>query len=97
MKHAYLIPPAEQELTESFSFYQSCAPNLGALFLDCFQSALQHVQRRPRAWPVLCADVRRKRFARFPYAIVYREYPDRIVVLAIMHLHRRPEYWTDRM
>jgi len=97
MKPACLIPPAEEELTEAFPFYQSRAMNLGALFLECFQTALRHVQRHPAAWPVVHANVRRKRIARFPYAILYREYPDKIVVLAIMHLHRRPGYWSDRL
>ena len=97
MKRIDLIPPAEQELTEAFLFYQSRAENLGALFLACFQSAVGHVQRRPAAWPVLRAGVRRKCLARFPYAVLYREYPDAIIVLAVMHLHRRPDYWTARL
>jgi hypothetical protein len=32
-----------------------------------------------------------------PYAVIYREDADEIVVLAVMHLHRRPDYWTDRL
>jgi hypothetical protein len=97
MKRVCLIPPAEGELTEAFDFYQTRAPDLGSLFLACFQIAVKHIQRHPSAWPIIRAGVRQKRVTRFPYAVLYREYPDAIVVLAVMHLHRRPGYWADRL
>jgi hypothetical protein len=33
---------------------------------------------------------------RFPYAIAYQVYSDRVVVLAVVHGNRAPRYWMDR-
>jgi len=33
----------------------------------------------------------------FPYAVVYLEQPDRVWIVAIMHLKRRPGYWRKRL
>ena len=33
---------------------------------------------------------------RFPFGILYRVDPDEIVILAVMHLARQPDYWRDR-
>jgi hypothetical protein len=33
----------------------------------------------------------------FPYAIVHRDTPGRVIVVAIMHLKRQPFYWRHRI
>jgi len=33
---------------------------------------------------------------RFPYSIVYRVETEKVFVLAVAHLRRRPLYWRDR-
>lgn len=42
------------------------------------------------------AEIRRRRIERFPYAIVFVESADEYVVVAVMHLRRRPGYWLSR-
>lgn len=41
---------------------------------------------------------RRCLIAKFPYGIIYDFSPehDEIVIVAIAHLHRRPDYWVSR-
>jgi hypothetical protein len=34
---------------------------------------------------------------RFPYLILYLDYPDRIRILALAHTSRRPGYWKTRI
>ena len=34
---------------------------------------------------------------KFPYAVVYLELVDEIVVVAIAHSHRKPGYWRGRI
>jgi len=34
---------------------------------------------------------------RFPFAIIYRDTPEAIQVIAIAHGHRRPGYWKKRI
>ena len=43
------------------------------------------------------ARVRRRRLHRFPYAIVFAKTTTDYVVLAVMHLRRRPGYWLSRL
>jgi hypothetical protein len=42
-------------------------------------------------------EIRRSLFRRFPYGIVYQMLKTEAVVLAVMHLSRRPDYWTSRV
>jgi len=42
-------------------------------------------------------DIRRCLTNRFPYGILYSIESDRIFILAVMHLHRDPDYWKHRM
>ncbi len=39
---------------------------------------------------------RKLNFHRFPYAIVYSVRADALYIKAVMHLHRRPFYWSHR-
>ena len=96
MKRLVILLPAEQEMTEAAQFYASRAEHLGAIFLSEVEVALRRICSRPALCPMIRSGIRRKMLLRFPYAILYREDPDEIVVLAIMHLHRRPGYWKDR-
>jgi len=41
--------------------------------------------------------VRRCRLSRFPYALIYTIDNGDILVLAVAHLQRRPDYWRDRL
>jgi hypothetical protein len=34
---------------------------------------------------------------RFPYAVVYRDQPERIEIVAVANGARRPGYWRDRL
>jgi toxin ParE1/3/4 len=40
--------------------------------------------------------VRRCLLNRFPYGIIYSPESDVIFILAIMNLHRHPDYWKNR-
>ena len=39
---------------------------------------------------------RRRLLRRFPYGILYKEEESQIVIVAVMHLQRRPGYWRNR-
>ena len=32
----------------------------------------------------------------FPYAVIYVDQPDRVPIIAVMHMKRRPGYWRKR-
>lgn len=78
-------------------FYEHEAPHLGVDFLAKIESAVADVRQNPERWPDIGSGVRRRLAHRFPYAVLYKIDPDEIVVLAVMHLHRHPGYWINRM
>ena len=89
-------PEAEAELSEAVAFCERAEPSLGEEFSLEVRAAMRNVLSYPNAWPVLEGGVRRCLVNRFPYGILYSVEPDRIFVLAIMHLHRLPGYWKER-
>ena len=60
-------------------------------------AATDRIVRFPEAWHPLGEEVRRCRLARFPYGLIYTIDKGDILVLVVAHLHRRPDYWRDRL
>lgn len=92
-------PDVYHELEESRSWYEARAENLGIDFLDEVDRAIDAVCRAPQTWPWHEKELGVRRFLvhRFPYAVVYRHTSAAIQVIAVMHLHRHPDYWKHRM
>ncbi|MBF0262273.1 MAG: type II toxin-antitoxin system RelE/ParE family toxin [Magnetococcales bacterium] len=78
-------------------FYEGVSSGLGRAFLAEVLAALELVRRYPAAWNPLSANTRRCRLRRFPYGLIYHEDGSDILIVAVAHLHRRPEYWRDRL
>jgi len=89
-------PEAEKEFLEAIAYYEDCEPGLGEDFSIEVNSAVLNVLSYPNTWPILEEDVRRCLTNRFPYAVLYSVEPDRVYILAVMHLHRDPDYWKHR-
>jgi hypothetical protein len=70
---------------------------LGTEFAIEVRAALARIEEFPDAWQLLARRVRRYRLSRFPYGLVYTQLPSEIVLVAVMHLHRRPDYWKERL
>jgi len=96
MKSVRFLRPAELEMLDAARYYELQASGLGGDFLDKIDSAVQDIGMHPERWPVVRFNIRRRLMHRFPYALLYRIDPEEIVIQAIMHLHRRPDYWMNR-
>jgi toxin ParE1/3/4 len=96
MKPIRFLRPAELEMLDAARFYEEQASGLGADFLDAIDAAVRGLQEHPERWPVVGLGIRRRLVARFPYALLYRVEPEEVLILATMHLHRRPGYWIGR-
>ena len=90
-------PDAESEFNAAIDYYEDIEKGLGYDFsLEVF-SALERIIAFPKAWLVIEDGVRRSLVRRFPYGILYAEEKDKIYIVAVMHLHRDPEYWKHRI
>lgn len=96
MKYAF-HPEARVEFLAAIDFYEDREPGLGSDFAIEVRSIIENVFSFPRAWPILEDDIRRCQIRRFPYGIIYSQDEDVIFILAVMHLHRDPVYWKDRL
>lgn len=89
-------PSARIEIREAVEHYDAAQAGLGAEFLDEFEAGLQQIVALPHAWHPLGHGIRRYRLRRFAYGIIYQVREDEIVIYAVAHLHRRPDYWRER-
>ena len=96
MKYVF-HPEAEAEFLAAIDYYEGCEPGLGYDFSIEVHSTIENILSFPKAWPILEEDIRRCLTRRFPYGIVYSQDGDVIFILAVMHLHRDPDYWKDRL
>lgn len=96
MKSARLLLPAESEMIGASRYYEAQAKGLGQDFLKRIEAAVADIIEATERWPVIQDEIRRRLILRFPYAIYYRDDPDEIVILAIAHLKRHPNYWVSR-
>ena len=88
---------AEIELDQAIHWYGAQAPGLDNAFLIEVLSAADRIARFPDAWHPLGEGVRRCRLSRFPCGLIFTLDNGDILVLAFAHLHRRPDYWRDRL
>jgi len=90
-------PEAEAELNDAIDYYEDKERGLGYDFAVEVYATIQRITAFPEAWPVMKNDIRRSLVKRFPYGVLYSEGDEKIWVLAVMHLHRNPEYWKHRI
>jgi toxin ParE1/3/4 len=92
VKPLELHPRAVAEGVEAAAWYAERDPRVAARFGEELEATLGLIVEAPERWPNYL-DTRSALFPRFPYAILYRDEPERILVVAIAHAKRRPGYW----
>jgi len=88
---------AEAEFVNAIDYYEECEIGLGEDFSLEINSTIRNILAFPTAWPTIDGFVRRCLTHRFPYGVLYSIEQDCIFVLAVMHLHRHPDYWKKRL
>ena len=91
------IELAESELDRAIERYRAQARGLGDVFLTEVLEAVRRIERFPEAWHPLGNGIRRCRLRRFPYALIYVVKAGDVIILAVAHVHRRPDYWRERI
>lgn len=88
---------AETELLESIRHYEQERPGLGDEFLAEVRTLAARLLDYPGSGSPLFRDVRRARVRRFSYQLIYRVRQEALIVVAVMHLRRKPGYWKSRL
>ena len=84
-------------MTEAALFYEAAKTGLGDTFLDDIQHAIDTVRERPHLGVAVAYGFRRALLRRFPFSVIYALYDSEIVVVAVAHQRRSPNYWKGRV
>ena len=87
---------ATQELEDAVRFYELEYAGLGRSFKEEVKKAALRVAEYPKAWSIERGEVRKCLLHKFPYKLMYSVEEDHVLVIAIAHQHRNPDYWVGR-
>jgi plasmid stabilization system protein ParE len=90
-------PEAHAEMIEQARYYENKSHGLGSDFLDAVEESTRRIQQSPLAGSIERSNIRRRLVSGFPFTIFYEVQSDRIYIAAVMHQHRRPGYWRERV
>ena len=97
MKRHVFDPQADEEYTEALLYYTNIEAEVGERFYDEIESLISDIRKAPTRFRIIQGRVRRHLSQIFPYAVLYLDEPDRVVIVAVMHMHREPGYWRSRL
>jgi plasmid stabilization system protein ParE len=97
-----ILAEAEAEIESAWQYLRSQAPRLGPRFLDDLEETLDAVTQRPESFPKLetlpdDSPYRRALLSIFRYAVIFEILRGEILVVAVSHTSREPNYWLDRI
>ena len=97
MRSVEFHPDAQSEFISAAQFYERQTEGLGLDFIATVQRAYERLPEFPRSGAPFGRRLRRLLVPKFPYGLLYRVEPERIYIITVMHLHRRPRYWRSRL
>src|SRR5438876_10264179 len=76
-------PEAEDDIADSYDWYEIREPGLGEDFLRCVEACILGIQRHPNLYPFVVDAFRRALVRRFPFEIFYELGGDCIIIYAV--------------
>lgn len=96
-----MLAEAKAEVRSAANWYEKEREGLGGDFVVDLNLALDAIERAPEIYPEIETartkrNVRRYLLHRFPYMLIYELRQGEIIVVAVSHASRRPNYWLRR-
>jgi hypothetical protein len=88
---------AKSEFADSEEWYEGEQEGLGGQFYASVKAKITEIATHPVRFPMHGTGVRWCLVKRFPFAVIYELRPREVVIVAIMHTSRLPEYWRSRV
>ncbi len=92
-----VLPQALDELHDATGFYDNEHPETAARFIEEVDRVFELLSAHPHLGTPTRRNARRYALGRFPYKLIYRVEPERVVIVAVAHDRRRPWYWLKRI
>jgi plasmid stabilization system protein ParE len=97
VRRARFTKEARAEFLAQTAYYEAKRPGLGARFRREVEATAQRAAAFPLHGRPAAGDTRRRRVARFPFSLFYREAEDGILIHAVASDLQKPEYWLSRV
>lgn len=91
-----LTAEAREELREATRWYAERSKRAARRFVTAYKHARGLIEEAPERWAELEPGVRRVVLHKFPYSLLFAIEADVVVVLAVKHDKRHPDYWRER-
>lgn len=91
------LPEAAAEFYDTADQYEFRQEGLGARFRGEVLEVCRLIVQQPSLWRERSGGYRRVNCPVFPYYVAYFIRGDLILVAAVAHGHRHPDYWKDRL
>jgi plasmid stabilization system protein ParE len=91
------LPEADEEFREAARYYESEAAGVGLSFIAAVHKGVAEIIELPLAAQFVRTGIRKKVLRHFPYNLYYAIEADTIVIIAVAHQRRRPNYWRARL
>jgi len=90
------VAAALTEAEAAARWYAERSATAARRFSEELDAAEAAIAANPEAWPPFEHGTRHHLLRRYPFSVVYRIEPERILIVAVMHFRRRPAYWLRR-
>ena len=97
VKKVRLIADARREFYEEITYYEKQRLGLGKRFRRAAEAAFLEAGENPEHGKPGVGGTRRLLVRGFPFSVVYLESEHEVMVYAVAHLSRSPEYWVVRL
>lgn len=90
------LPAAQTELLEGISYYSAIRAELGVRFEQAVAAAVRSAAAHPQRGAPRSKNTCRWLVKGFPFGVIYRASNEEVVIVAVAHQRKRPEYWEER-
>lgn len=95
MKYVF-HPEALTEYSDAVQYYIEQRAEVAQAFINAIEDTVYRLKESPTHYAAIDDEVRRCMARKFPYGVLYTVEQDYILILAVMHCSREPEYWKKR-
>ena len=88
---------AIDDAEEATKYYEEIQPGLGVRFREELEAVTQAIVSQPLLWRERIGGFRRVNLPGFPFYISYFLRGHKILIAAIAHSSRHPDYWKSRI
>ena len=90
------LAEAAAELECATGDYEARVPGLGMRFRELIESTCAAIVQHPLLWRERAGGYRRVNLPGFPFYVAFMLRGERVLIVAVAHVSRHPDYWKGR-